>query len=269
MYMRVWNSAPIMLSGVVAFSLITGACATKKYVRNTVSPVQGQLNDVSKQTQENKSSIGDLDRNVARVDEKAMEADKKAVAAAQAAQQAQQAAEQAHNAANTAQQGVQQANQQIASVDQKFGNLDNYKLVNTEKVYFKLNRANLDQESKDKLDQAVQSVQNMKGYVIEVEGFTDKTGSRALNLDLARRRAEAVVRYLTVDHNIPLRKIHDIGVGSEFPNANNKTRKDRQENRRVEVRVYSLDITGAGGAAMESSGANQATPAGTANRQQQ
>ena len=229
------------------------------------------MNDVSKQAQENKSSIGDLDRNVAQVDEKAMAADKKAAAAAQAAQQAQQSAEQAQNLASNAQQGVQQANQHIATVDQKFGNLDNYQLVNTEKVYFKLNRANLDQEDKDKLDQALQNVQNMKNYVIEIEGFTDKTGSRALNLDLARRRAEAVVRYLTVDHNIPLRKIHDIGVGSEFPNATNKTRQERQENRRVDVRVYSLDITGTGAHQMESSTGtmNEATPAGTANRNRQ
>jgi outer membrane protein OmpA-like peptidoglycan-associated protein len=271
MYMRVWNPAPIMLGGVVAFSLFTGACATKKYVRNTVSPVQGQVNEVSKQSQENKAAIGDLDRNVARVDEKAMEADKKAQAARQAADQAQQSAQQAQNMASNAQQGVQQATQQIASVNQRFNNLDNYKLVNEEKVYFKLNRANLDDEDKAKLDQAVQNLQNVKNYVIEIEGFTDKTGSRALNLELARRRAEAVVRYLTVQHNIPIRKIHDIGVGSEFPNATNKTRKEREENRRVDIRVYALDLGGGATGQMESAtGApNETTPAGTANRNRQ
>jgi outer membrane protein OmpA-like peptidoglycan-associated protein len=279
MYMRLGVSAPAMLSGVVAFSLFTGACATKKYVRNTVSPVQTQVTDVSKRTDENKASIGDLDRNVARVDEKTMEADRKAVAAGQAADKANQAANQAQSAANQAQQGVQQANQQIASVDQKygsqFGNLDNYQLVGTEKVYFRINRSDLSKEDKAKLDQALQSLQANKNYVIEVEGFTDKTGGRALNLELARRRAETVTRYLSVDHNIPLRKIHDLGVGSDFPDADNKTRAARKENRRVEIRMYALDITGKGVPQISSTTPNPdvnatipqpATPTGSANR---
>lgn len=265
--MRLGVSAPAMLSGVVAFSLFTGACATKKYVRNTVSPVQQQVSDVSKRTDENKAAIGDLDRNVARVDEKAMEADKKAAAAAQSADKANQAAMQAQNLANQAQQSAQQASQQVASVDQKvdqrFGNLDNFQLVGTEKVYFRINRADLSKEDKAKLDQLLQNLQNSKNYVIEVEGFTDKTGSKALNLDLARRRAESVVRYLSVDHNIPLRKIHDLGVGSEFPDANNKTRAARKENRRVDVRVYALDISGQGVQQMPSATGSTTTPSTT------
>ena len=248
--MRLGVSGPAMLSGVVAFSLFTGACATKKYVRNTVAPVQTQVTDVSKRTDENKAAIGDVDRNVARVDEKTMEADRKAVAAGQAAEKANQAANQAQSAANQAQQGVQQANQQITSVDQKndtrFGNLDNYQLVGTEKVYFRINRSDLSKEDKAKLDQALQNLQSTKNYVIEVAGFTDKTGGKALNLELARRRAETVTRYLSVDHNIPLRKIHDLGVGSDFPDADNKTRAARKENRRVEIRMYALDISGKG-----------------------
>jgi outer membrane protein OmpA-like peptidoglycan-associated protein len=263
MYMRLGVSAPAVLSGVVALSLFTGACATKKYVRNTVSPVQQQVNDVSKRTDENKAAIGDLDRNVARVDEKAMEADKKAAAAAQSAEKANQAAMQAQNLASQAQQSAQQASQQAASIDQKveqrFGNLDNYQLVGTEKVYFRINRADLSKEDKAKLDQFLQNLQNTKNYIIEVEGFTDKTGSKALNLDLARRRAESVVRYLSVDHNIPLRKIHDLGVGEEFPDANNKTRAARKENRRVDVRVYALDISGQGVQQMPSSSGSAAS----------
>jgi outer membrane protein OmpA-like peptidoglycan-associated protein len=270
MYMRLGVSGPAILSGVIAVSLFTGACATKKYVRNTVAPVQTQVTDVSKRTDENKAAIGDVDRNVARVDEKTMEADKKAVAAQQAADKANQAASTAQSAANQAQQGVQQANQQITSVDQKndtrFGNLDNYQLIGTEKVYFRINRSDLSQEDKAKLDQALQNLQNTKNYVIEVAGFTDKTGGKALNLELARRRAETVTRYLSVDHNIPLRRIHDLGVGSDFPDADNKTRAARKENRRVEIRMYALDISGKGVPQISTSTPQTTTPAGTANR---
>jgi outer membrane protein OmpA-like peptidoglycan-associated protein len=270
--MRLGVSGPAMLSGVIAFSLFTGACATKKYVRNTVAPVQTQVTDVSKRTDENKAAIGDLDRNIAKVDEKTMEADRKATAAAQAAEKANQAASQAQSAANQANQAAQQANQQITSVDQKndarFGNLDNYQLIGTEKVYFRINRSDLSKEDKAKLDQALQNLQSKKNFVIEVAGFTDKTGSKSLNLDLARRRAEAVTRYLSVDHNIPLRKIHDLGVGSDFPDADNNSRAARKENRRVEVRMYALDISGKGVPQMSSS-SGAAAPAdatGGANR---
>jgi hypothetical protein len=48
-----------------------------------------------------------------------------------------------------------------------------------------------------------------------------------------------------VEHNIPLRSIRELGVGSDFPDADNKTRAARKENRRVDVKIYSLDITGA------------------------
>jgi outer membrane protein OmpA-like peptidoglycan-associated protein len=84
----------------------------------------------------------------------------------------------------------------------------------------------------------------MKGYIVEVEGFADRTGNVLYNRELSRKRADAVVHYLAVEHNIPLRSIRELGVGSDFPDANNKTREDRKENRRVDVKIYALDIAG-------------------------
>ncbi len=239
------TQASVLVFGVTALSLFTGACATKKHVREAIAPVQQQVNDVQKKTGDNTTAIGDLDRNVARVDEKAMEADKKAVAAGTAADQAHQAANQAQQAATSANSLAQQSMNRAGQLEQRINNLDNYKLASTEKVYFRVNRYTLDKEDTEKLDQAIQNLQNTKNYIIEIAGYTDKTGSRATNLELSRRRADAVVRYLTVDHDIPLRKIHDVGVGEDFPNAVNKTRADRKENRRVDVRVYTLEGQGA------------------------
>jgi outer membrane protein OmpA-like peptidoglycan-associated protein len=238
--------APVMLGAITVLSLFTGACATKKHVREAVAPVQNQVNEVSKKTDQNTTSIGDLDRNVAKVDERAMEADRKAVAAAESANKANQLASQAQQSATSATQLAQQGITRTGQLENTINNLDNYKLATTEKVYFRVNRAALTPEDREKLDQAVQAVQSAKNYVIEVEGYTDRTGSKAANLELGRRRAEAVVRYLTVDKNIPLRKIHDVGVGAEFPNAVNKTRADRKENRRVDVKIFTLDASGTG-----------------------
>lgn len=234
------TGTPVLLSGVIALSFFTGACATKKHVREQIAPVQQQLGDVQKTTQEHTSSIGDLDRNVARVNEAAMEADKKAGAAAQSAERAQQSANQAQTAANSATSLAQQSMARAGDLERRINSLDNYQLVTTEKVYFNLNRSELTKAEKEKLDQAVQQIQNMKNYVIEIAGYTDRTGNRAANLELSRKRANAVVRYLTVQHNVPLRKIHDIGAGAEFPDADNSTRAARKENRRVDIRIYAV-----------------------------
>ncbi len=61
----------------------------------------------------------------------------------------------------------------------------------------------------------------------------------------------AVVHYLAVERSIPLRSIRELGVGSDFPDANNKTREDRKENRRVDVKIYSLDVSGTPGTSLQ------------------
>ena len=51
-------------------------------------------------------------------------------------------------------------------------------------------------------------------------------------------RADAVVRYLAENHNVPLRRIvTPFGYGEKMPVADNKTRDGREQNRRVEVKV--------------------------------
>jgi outer membrane protein OmpA-like peptidoglycan-associated protein len=227
-------------------------------VREAIAPVQQQVNQVQKDTASNKTAIGDLDRNVASVDEKAQDAGRKATDAANAAAQANTAAQQAQSRADAANGLAQQAMSGVSNVNNQLQNLDNYSLSNTLQVYFKVGQSTLSDEAKQQLDQAVGNAGGMHNYVIEVEGFTDKTGGKAYNLELARRRADAVVRYLTVEKNLPLRSVRELGVGSEFPNAENKTRAQRKENRRVDVKIYALNLNGAAGS--NSSSMNQTTP---------
>jgi len=229
--------------------------------------VQQQVNQVQKDTATNKTAIGDLDPTVAGVDEKAQDAGRRAREAAESADRANSAAQRADGKADAANSLAQQANTNATQVGQTLQttiqNLDNYTLANTVQVYFKVGQSTLAQEGKDQLDQSVSNAGGMHNYIIEVEGFADKTGSKAYNLELARRRADAVVHYLTVEKNIPLRCVRELGVGSDFPNAENKTRADRKENRRVDVKVYSLNLTGQ----PSTSGADRMTPS-TSNSKQ-
>ena len=68
----------------------------------------------------------------------------------------------------------------------------------------------------------------------DVEGHTDSTGSDKINTKLSQARADAVRDYL-VSEGFPADMITSKGFGSANPIGDNKTRKGRQQNRRVEI----------------------------------
>src|SRR5262249_31363046 len=88
------------------------------------------------------------------------------------------------------------------------------------------------------LSELAKQATNLDRFVIEVQGFTDKTGSPGYNDQLSQRRAEAVARYLSTDYKIPVRNITMLGEGYASPVADDKTRDGRKQNRRVEVRLW-------------------------------
>jgi outer membrane protein OmpA-like peptidoglycan-associated protein len=105
-------------------------------------------------------------------------------------------------------------------------------------VNFKTGSAVLLPESKTKLDEVATKALNAKGYVIEVSGFTDSTGSINRNRVLSQRRADNVIRYLVENHRIPLRRIiTPYGYGETNAVAENTSREGRAQNRRVEVKL--------------------------------
>ena len=253
------RNAFVFVGAFTVLSLASAGCATKKHVREAIAPVQNQVNQtqtqvssLQKQTDDQKQAIGDLDRQVATADEKAVEAGRKAAEAADAAARANTAAADAAQRADSANNAAQQAQQSAAHVDQKLDNVNNYKLVATEQIYFGFNRSTLSKDEVAKLDDAVQKISGMKNYVLEVQGYADRSGDKTYNRELSRKRADNVVHYLAVEHNIPLRSIRELGVGSDFPDADNKTSAARKENRRVDIKIYTLDLNGSGATAQNS-----------------
>jgi outer membrane protein OmpA-like peptidoglycan-associated protein len=105
-------------------------------------------------------------------------------------------------------------------------------------VNFRSGSATLSPESKTTLDDIASKAMNAKGYVLEVSGYADATGSVARNRVLSQRRADAVIRYLVENHNIPLRRIvTPYGYGEMNPVGENETREGRAQNRRVEIKL--------------------------------
>jgi outer membrane protein OmpA-like peptidoglycan-associated protein len=137
----------------------------------------------------------------------------------------------AQESADAAIAGVNETNERISA-------LDDYVPQTTTAVNFRVNSAVLSADAKAKLDELATRALNTKGYVIEVSGFTDATGSIQKNRILSQNRADAVIRYLVENHQIPLRRVvTPYGYGKANPVADNTTREGREQNRRVEIKL--------------------------------
>jgi outer membrane protein OmpA-like peptidoglycan-associated protein len=137
----------------------------------------------------------------------------------------------AQETADSAVAGVNATNDRISA-------LDDYVPQSVLAVNFKVGSAVLSADSKAKLDEIATKALNAKGYVVEISGFADATGSVARNRALSQRRADNVIRYLVENHQIPLRRIvTPYGFGESNPVAENNSREGRAQNRRVEVKL--------------------------------
>ncbi len=126
----------------------------------------------------------------------------------------------------------------IAETDKRISSLDQYDVIKVVTVLFAVNKADLSAEAKEQLDELASKAPGAKNYTVEVQGFADSTGNYKHNMKLSQRRAEAVVQYLTVKHNIPLRRITiPMGYGETKAVAEETTAEGRAKNRRVEVRI--------------------------------
>jgi outer membrane protein OmpA-like peptidoglycan-associated protein len=246
--MKRFSLAALALAALFA-ALAGVGCATKKYVHETMVPVQQKVEDLDKKNAAQDTAIAELGKGVSRADERAQGADSKAGDAAREAARANDSAasasKQAGAAQSTADKGVAQAAQaerSVGTLGNRVENLDNFKLATTETVLFDLGKSELSKEAEAQLDAFAAKVVPMKHYVVEVQGFTDSTGAPAANIELSRRRAAAVVRYLTLDRKIPLFRVNNLGYGTASPAADNKTRDGRKQNRRVEVRLFTPDL---------------------------
>jgi outer membrane protein OmpA-like peptidoglycan-associated protein len=144
----------------------------------------------------------------------------------------------ARGGAKAAQETADAAVAGVNATNERISALDDYEPQTVTAVNFRSGSAILNADSKTKLDEIATKALNAKGYVLEVSGYADSTGSINRNRQLSQRRADAVIRYLVENHNIPLRRIvTPYGYGESHAVADNTTREGRAENRRVEIKL--------------------------------
>jgi outer membrane protein OmpA-like peptidoglycan-associated protein len=219
----------------LSFALLGTGCASKKYVNKQVGPLDQRITSVEKKTNEHGSSIEGIETDLSKTREQVLDLDANL---GKTNQRLDETSNRADQAATTAQNAETRAIRLERAID----NMDAYKLARTTQVLFAVSKSNLDAAAKAELDAIAQEAMSKKRFVFEVQGFTDSRGSASLNLALSQRRAEAVVRYLTMEKQIPLRNIHLIGAGPASPVADNRTREGRRQNRRVELRLFALEL---------------------------
>ncbi len=214
------------------------ACATKKFVRQSVGEVNTKVDSLGRSVEATQERTRQNEAKISEVDQKAQAANTAAAAADSKASAAGQAAQQAQTAANSAASAAKAADSKADAIDRHSKRIVFEVVLSQDEGNFGFGKTLLPDDAKAKLDQMISQIKaDPKGAFFEIEGHTDNIGDKMTNDRLGLERADAVKRYLYEQHQIPLHKMNVITYGEEKPVAPNNTRDGRAQNRRVVIRV--------------------------------
>jgi outer membrane protein OmpA-like peptidoglycan-associated protein len=204
--------------------------ARKKYVQRQTEPIRDRVNELDELTSANSKQIKD-------VDSRATQGIK---LASDKADQADQHAVDAGNKATQAQQSAQQVTARVQTVENVVSNIDQYKASNQTEIRFRSGQTDLSKNAKDALDQMAGALKGQRGYIIEVQGFSSGKGQAAITT--SQKMAESVVRYLVLNHDIPVYRIYLVGMGNAPVASDDASKTKRISGGRVEVSLLKNDL---------------------------
>lgn len=163
--------------------------------------------------------------------------------------QAEARAREAERAMMEAAAKAKEAERAKAEIDELLSQLSDLKAKQTERgivltigdVLFAFDKATLSSEAFRNVDKLADFLKKHPNRSVLIEGHTDSVGSDEYNLDLSKKRAEAVKNAL-VSKGVGEERITPKGYGKKYPVASNKTSDGRQLNRRVEVVVLNEGV---------------------------
>jgi len=207
--------------------------ARKKYVQRQTAPIRDRINELDELTASNTKAIKDTDaraqQGIQLASNKANEADQHAIDAGNRAQAAQQTADQAHSRLN--------------NVEKVVTNIDQYQPTTQTEIRFKSGQTVLSKNAKEALDEMATPLKNQRGYVVEVQGFSSGHGQVAIAN--SQKMAESVVRYLVLNHDIPVYRIYLVGMGNAPAPATTTTGEEKPKRiigGRVEVSLLKNNL---------------------------
>jgi outer membrane protein OmpA-like peptidoglycan-associated protein len=105
-------------------------------------------------------------------------------------------------------------------------------------IYFETNSAALSPDSRAVVEEIGGFMRAYENTVVDIDGNSDSTGSRELNLTLSKQRAETVKNYLMTKYGYPAVRMRTAGNGPDKPIETNETPEGREKNRRTDIKVY-------------------------------
>jgi peptidoglycan-associated lipoprotein len=182
----------LMAGAALLGALWLGGCATEDYVNKHVATVQGQVDTVQAHSQQQ-------DQQISAADKTAHEALERAEAAGKLAQ----------------------------------GKFLYSMVLTDDATKFPVNGSTLSDEAKSRLTEfAAKLKSDNRNVYLEIQGYTDSTGSPQANMTLGQQRAEAVRLYLN-EQGVALNRMATISYGEANPVAPNDNKDGRAQNRRV------------------------------------
>ena len=207
--------------------------ARKKYVARQTEPIRDRVNELDELTASNTKAIRDTDaraqQGIQMASAKANEADQHAIDAGNRAQAAQQTADQASTRLNT--------------VESVVTNIDQYQPTTQTEILFRSGQTVLSKNAKEALDEMATPLKDQRGYVVEVQGFSSGHGQTAISS--SQKMAESVVRYLVLNHDIPVYRIYLVGMGNAptpATTAEGNAKPKRINGGRVEVSLLKNNL---------------------------
>jgi outer membrane protein OmpA-like peptidoglycan-associated protein len=205
--------------------------ARKKYVQRQTQPIRDRVNELDELTSANSKMIKDVDsraqEGIRLASTKANEADQHAIDAG--------------NKAQLAQQTATQANTRLSTVEQVVGNIDQYKAATQTEIRFRPGQSVLSQNAKTALDEMATPLKSQRGYIIEVQGFSSGRGQAAIAT--SQKMADSVVRYLVLNHEIPVYRIFVVGMGNApVATTDEQGKNKRISGGRVEISLLKNDL---------------------------
>jgi outer membrane protein OmpA-like peptidoglycan-associated protein len=213
-------------------NLVAHPFASKKYVQRRVGPIRDRLNELDQLTAENGRTIKDVDAR----------AQQGIQLASEKVNLADQHATDANNKAQLAQTSATQATTRVATVEQLVGNIDQYKAGAQTEIRFRPGQTVLSKSAKDALDEMAASLKDQRSYIIEVRGFSPGRGAAAIAS--SRKMADSVVRYLVLNHEIPVYRVYVMSMGNAAAAGADGTVAGNTTGGRVEINVMKNDLVG-------------------------
>ena len=218
--------------------LANGCVASRKFVRNEVKTTSDALNG---RIDKNTGEIGEVRDGVTRADSRITGVDGRVTQLDTKTNDRFDSVNgevaNVDKKAGQAQASADRTAADVVDLDGRFSNRNLFTVDMQKSILFKFDSAQIDGQYFPDLEAIAGKLQQNPDALLVLEGRTDSSGDKDYNVTLGDRRVEAVKRYLAVEMNVPVYRMHQISFGASKPIASNDSKDGRLQNRAVVLMI--------------------------------